>query len=65
MAINTRSQYCFEQPKENNGTLALRWNATDKVAIETYISSASSITDIGQLLNAGQARFGSRLTLFF
>ena len=47
--------------KESNGTLGLRWNATDDIAIEAYGSTASSLTDIGQLLNAKKVRLGCRL----
>ncbi len=49
--------------KENNCTLGLRWNATDDIAIEIYGSTASSTLDIGQLLNAEQIRWGSRLII--
>ena len=47
--------------KSNNGTLALRWNTSDDIAIEAYGSTASSIVDIGQLLNAEEIRWGGRL----
>ena len=45
---------------ESNGTLALRWNSPYNFSIEIYGSTASSIVDIGQLLNAEQIRWGSR-----
>ena len=48
--------------KESNGTLGLRWNISENIAIDMYGSTASSIVDIGQLLNAEQIRWGSRLT---
>ena len=48
---------------DSNHTLALRWNAFDDVAIEIFSSTASSIVDIGQLLNADQIRWGGRLIL--
>ena len=49
--------------KESNGTLALRWSTSDNISIEIYGSTASSIVDIGQLLNAEQIRWGSRLII--
>ena len=55
----------FNSQSEANGTLGLRWNATDNIAIEAYGSTASSIVDIGQLLNDGQTRWGSRLIIKF
>jgi len=55
----------FNSQSEANGTLGLRWNATDNIAIEAYGSTASSIIDVGQLLNDGQTRWGSRLIIQF
>ena len=55
--INLNSQ------KESNYTLGLRWNLFDDIAIEAYGSTASSIVDIGQLLNADQIRWGGRLVV--
>ena len=55
----------FNSQSDANGTLGLRWNATDNIAIEAYGSTASSIVDIGQLLNDGQTRWGSRLIIKF
>ncbi len=55
----------FNSQSEANGTLGLRWNATDNIAIEAYGSTASSIVDVGQLLNDGQTRWGSRLIIQF
>ena len=49
--------------KESNGTLGLRWNISENISIDIYGSTAASIVDIGQLLNAEQIRWGSRLTL--
>ena len=48
--------------KESNYTLGLRWNVSENTAIEVYGSTASSMVDMGQLLNAEQIRWGSRLT---
>ena len=44
--------------EESNATLGLRWQATDHIAVEAYGSTASSITDIGQLINADEVRWG-------
>ena len=51
--------------KESNCTLGLRWNVSENTAIEVYGSTASSMVDMGQLLNAEQIRWGSRLTFKF
>ena len=53
----------LSSPKESNCTLGLRWNVTDNIAIETYGSTASSLMDIGQLLNTDEIHMGSRLTI--
>ena len=50
-------------PEESNGSLALRWNATEDISIEAYGSTASSIVDLGQLLKADAIRWGGRLTI--
>lgn len=50
---------------QSNGTLGLRWHATDTVALEAYGSTAASILDIGQLLSADQVRIGGRLLYSF
>ena len=55
----------FNSKSDPNVTLGLRWNATDNIAIEAYGSTASSIVDVGQLLNDGQTRWGSRLIVKF
>ena len=51
--------------ENSNYTLGIRWNATDDIAIEAYGTTASSILDMGQLLNAEQVRWGSRVTIKF
>ena len=50
-------------PKNSNFTLGLRWNATDDVTIEVYGTTASSIIDMGQLLDADEVRWGSRISI--
>ena len=50
---------------ESNSTLGLRWNTTEDFAVEIYGSTASSLSDIGQLLNADQVRWGGRLITKF
>ena len=47
----------------NNVTLGLRWNATDNLTIEAYGTTTSSIVDMGQLLNADEVRWGSRVSI--
>ena len=48
-----------------NGTLALRWLASDTAALDLYASNASGILDMGQLLGTGQVRVGGKLTIQF
>ena len=50
---------------QSNGTLGLRWHATDNMAIEAYGSTAASIIDIGQLLSAKRVRWGGRVLVSF
>ena len=49
--------------ENSNFTLGLRWNTTDDITIELYGTTASSITDMGQLLNAEEVRWGSRISI--
>ena len=51
--------------ENSNYTLGLRWHATDRVMIEVYRTTASSITDIGQLLQTEESRWGSRISIKF
>ena len=48
---------------QSNATVGLRWHATDSMAIEAYGSTAASLLDIGQLINAEQVRWGARLLI--
>ena len=50
---------------QSNGTLGLRWQTTDSVALEGYVSTAASLLDVGQLLSAEQARWGGRVLMSF
>lgn len=50
---------------QSNGTLGLRWSTTESVALEAYGSTAASILDVGQLLNAEQIRWGGRVLVSF
>ena len=49
----------------SNGTLALRWLATDEAALDIYASNAAGLLDLGQLLNTNQVRVGARVVLSF
>ena len=51
--------------EDSNATLGLRWNATNNVTIEAYGTTASSILDMGQLLNAEEVRWGTRVSITF
>ena len=55
----------INQLSQSNGTLGLRWHATDSIALEAYGSTAASLLDIGQLINAEQVRWGGRLLIGF
>ena len=48
---------------QSNGTVGVRWHATESMAIEAYGSTAASLLDIGQLINAEQVRWGGRILL--
>ena len=61
--IISEANIVLNSQKESNGTLGLRWNFSENITIEMYGSTASSIVDVGQLLNAEEIRWGSRLTL--
>ena len=50
---------------QSNASLALRWHATDSLAIETYGSTAASLLGTGQLINAEKVHWGTRLLLSF
>jgi hypothetical protein len=50
---------------QSNGTLGLRWQTTDSLALEAYGSTAASLLDVGQLLSADQVRWGGRVLVSF
>ena len=50
---------------QSNGTLGVRWHATDSVSVDVYGSTAASILDIGQLISADEVRWGGRLIYSF
>ncbi len=49
----------------SNGTLALRWLASENASADIYVSNAAGLLDLGQLLRVDQARVGGRLTFSF
>lgn len=49
----------------SNGSLALRWLASSSTAVDVYVSNASGIYDLGQLLGNDQVRVGARLAFSF
>jgi ATP-dependent RNA helicase DeaD len=49
----------------SNGTLALRWLANERTAVDLYASNASGIVDMGQLLGTNQIRVGAKFTAQF
>ena len=51
--------------EKSNFTLGFRWHATDSFTIEAYSSTASSIIDMGKLINAEEVRLGSRISIKF
>ena len=50
---------------QTNGTIGLRWQVNDGLAVEAYGSTAASLLDAGQLFTSNQFRWGSRLILSF
>jgi hypothetical protein len=50
---------------QSNASLALRWLASKSVQFDIYVSNAAGLLDMGQLLDAGQARIGGRLVVSF
>ncbi len=50
---------------QSNGTMGLRWQTTESLALEAYGSTAASLLDIGQLLSADQVRWGGRVLVSF
>ncbi len=55
----------INESSQSNATLGVRWHATDSIAIEAYGSTAASLLDIGQLINAEQVRWGGRVLMSF
>ena len=49
--------------EKSNATVALRWTVNKKIIIEAYGTTASSIIDLGQLLDAEEVRWGSRISI--
>ena len=62
-ALVSETNVVMNSLKESNATLGIRWNATDSITIEAYGTTASSIIDMGQLLNAEEIRWGSRISI--
>jgi hypothetical protein len=50
---------------QTNGTIALRWAATEALMVDVYVTTAASMIDIGTLTSANTPRIGSRLTYSF
>jgi hypothetical protein len=50
---------------QTNGTIALRWAATEALMVDFYATTAASMIDIGTLTSADTARIGGRLTYSF
>ena len=61
----TESNVVTNNIAQSNGTVGLRWRTTDQVTVESYMSTAASLLDIGQLLSAEDVRLGGRLTYSF
>lgn len=49
----------------SNGSVALRWLASQQVSLDLYVSNAAGLYDIGTLLRSEQLRLGTRLSLLF
>ena len=50
---------------QTNGTIALRWAATEALMVDFYATTAASMIDIGTLTSSDTARIGGRLTYSF
>ena len=50
---------------QTNGTLALRWTASEALTVDAYGTTAASMIDIGTLMSANTIRIGGRLTYSF
>ena len=50
---------------QTNGTIGLRWQVNDGLAVEAYGSTAASLLDAAQLLSSNQVRWGTRLIFSF
>ena len=46
----TETNIVMNSQRKNNGTIGLRWNATDKITIEAYGTTAPSIIDGNSLI---------------
>jgi hypothetical protein len=49
----------------SNGSLAIRWLASETTSLDLYAGNASGILDIGQLLGTDQLRVGGKFTVQF
>ncbi len=49
----------------SNGSLALRWLASQSASLDLYVSNAVGLLDLGQLLRNDEARAGMKITLQF
>ena len=50
---------------QSNATLGLRWHASENFSVDIYASTAASIIEIGQLMSAGEVRWGTRIMINF
>ena len=50
---------------QTNGTIGLRWQVNDGLAVESYGTTAVSLLDAGQLLSSNQVRLGTRFIFSF
>ncbi len=57
------ANFVLSSLEKSNYTLGIRWNATNNITIEAYGTTATSLIDMGQLLNADEVRWGSRLSI--
>jgi len=50
---------------QSNGTLALRWLASNQFKLDLYVGNAGGLLDLGQLLGLPQVRVGGRVIVSF
>jgi hypothetical protein len=59
------ANFVTNNSSQNNGTIALRWTASEALTVDAYGTTAASMIDIGTLTSANAMRIGGKLTYSF